>query len=301
MSEAVTIVRATWSRQGLLPLIIPAGAAGFCALFLAFLGMRAGDSAQYDVTPASTGFALFASAVIASGALVLLRLRQGSIGPLFALATGALVFTVLALFSIGLLVLPVGLLLLVIAVRRLRRRGTPAAVRAAAAGAAIGIGGIAFLLAMLQLAVAVCRSDGGGATSSGGLFGRVSYSSGGYSTATGESGGYIDEGDRIAYFTCAGGKMTDFHRLPLPQGSWVVTTQPSATVGRTVQVVFRVRPTSADDPGVLADGFDLILTCRSCAEPRPTVRGHAVPDLPSGARGRRGVDLLRSDRLPRGG
>jgi hypothetical protein len=38
----------------------------------------------------------------------------------------------------------------------------------------------------------------------------------------GDSGGYIDEGDRIAYFSCHDGKLTEFHRLPLPQGQWVV-------------------------------------------------------------------------------
>ncbi len=180
---------------------IPGGAALICALYLAFVALRAGDSAHYDVTPLSIGFVLASGVAIASGAVVLLRLRQGSIGPLFALATGALVFAFLALFSIGLLVLPVGLVLLVVALRQLRQRGTPGAARAAVAGAALGIGLIAYVLVMFQPAVAECRSGGGGATSSGGLFGGVSYSSGGYNTATGESGGFIDEGDRIAYFT----------------------------------------------------------------------------------------------------
>ncbi len=70
--------------------------------------------------------------------------------------------------------------------------------------------------------------------------------------------------------------MTDFHRFPLPQGGWVVTTQPSATVGRSLMIVFRVRPTTAQDSGPPADGFDFTVTCRTCAQPQPPVRGHAT-------------------------
>ena len=92
----------------------------------------------------------------------------------------------------------------------------------------------------------------------------------------GESSGFIDEGDRIAYFTCSGGKMTDFHRLSLPQGNWIVISQPFATVGRTVMIVFRVRPTSAQDASLPADGFDFTVSCRTCAQPQPTVSGHAI-------------------------
>jgi len=92
---------------------------------------------------------------------------------------------------------------------------------------------------------------------------------------SGESGGYIDEGDRIAYFSCHDGKLTDFHRESLPQGQWVVTTQPAATVGRTLMVVFRVRPV-AGDSSVPTEGFDFSVTCRTCPEPRPVVRGHVV-------------------------
>lgn len=127
--------------------------------------------------------------------------------------------------------------------------------------------------------MAECRINGGG-TSSGGLFGSTSLSSGSYSSLNGESGGYVDEGDRIAYFSCRDGKLIDFHREPLPQGQWVVTTQPAATVGRAVMIVFRVRLAAAD--AIPADGFDFSATCRTCAEPRPVVRGHVDR---TGARG----------------
>ena len=206
--------------------------------------------------------------------MVVLRLRESAVGARFAVAVGALVFAVLAMFGIGLLILPIALLLLGFAVRQLLRRRSWRAVRAAVAGALIGVGAVAYLLVLNQPAVAECRINGS-ATSSGGLFGSTGLSSGGYSTPSGESGGYIDEGDRIAYFSCHDGKLTDLHREPLPQGQWVVTTQPAATVGRTVMVVFRVRPL-AGDSSIPTDGFDFSATCRTCPEPRPVVRGHVV-------------------------
>lgn len=258
-------------------------AAALSGLSLALVALRAGDSAHIDVTPLSIGFAFAAGLAVASGAVALLRLRQGSVGPRFALAVGALVFALLALFSIGLLILPIALLLLAFAFRDLRRRRSSPAARAAAAGAAIGVGAIAYLLVLIQPAVAECRINGG-TTSSGGLFAPISLSSSGYSTPSGESGGYIDEGGRIAHFSCRDGKMTDFRRESLPQGNWVVTTQPFATVGRNVMIVFRVRPKGPDDPGLPADGFDFTATCRTCAEPQPTVRGRAVLDRPRAPR-----------------
>lgn len=253
-------------------LLIPVGAASLGGFYLAFTALRAGDSMHFDVTPLSTAFALVAGLAIAAGVVVVIRLGERQIGARFALAAGTLVFAILALFSIGLLILPVALLLLGLAVRLLLQRRSGRAVRAAVAGALIGVGVIAYLLVLNQPAVAACQPNGGGSTSSGGLFGSTSVSSGGFSTTAGDSGGYIDEGDRIAYFSCHDGKLTEFHRLALPVGQWVVTTQPSATVGRPVTVVFRLRPLAVDSPTA---GFDFSATCRTCAEPRPVVRGHA--------------------------
>lgn len=255
-------------------LLIPVGAAILGSVYLAFMALRAGDSMHFDVTPLSTAFALMAGLAIAAGVVVVLRLREGSVGARFAVAVGALVFAVLAVFSIGLLILPIALLLLGFAVRQLLRRRSGRAMRAAIAGALIGVGAVAYLLVLNQPAVAECRINGG-ATSSGGLFGSTGLSSGSYSMPSGESGGYIDEGDRIAYFSCRDGKITDFHRESLPQGQWVVTTQPAATVGRTLMVVFRVRPLTGNS-SIPTDGFDFSATCRTCPEPRPVVRGHVV-------------------------
>ena len=254
-------------------LLISLGAALLSGFYLAFMTLRAGDTMHIDVTPYSTAFAFVAGLAIVAGVVIVLRLREIAVGARFGIAAGGLVFGVLALFSIGLLILPVALLLLGFGIRQLVRRGSGAAARAAMAGAVAGVGAVAYLLVLIQPAAAECRANGGGATSSGGLFGPIALSQGGFSMPNGESGGYIDEGDSIAYFSCRDGKLTDFHRETLPQGNWVVTTEPFAIVGRTVLVVFRVRPVAGDP--VPAAGFDFSVTCRTCAEPRPVVRAHA--------------------------
>ena len=254
-------------------LLIPLGAAFLAGFYLVFITLRAGDSMHIDVTALSTAFAFCAGMAIAAGLAVVLLLREGALGARFSMAIGLLVFALLAIFSIGLVILPIALLLLGFGVRQLARRRSGQAVRAALAGAVIGVGAVAYLLVLIQPAAAECRADGGVATSSGGLFGSTALSQGGSSMPNGDSSGYIDEGDRIAYFTCRDGKLTAFHRDALPVGKWVVATDPSATVGRIVMVVFRVRPAAGDS--VPADGFDFSVMCRTCSEPRPIVRAHA--------------------------
>ncbi len=206
--------------------LIPLGALVLLGFYLVLTGIRSDESAHIDVTPLTIGFALAAALAITAGAVAALTSRRARVAALFAVATGLLVFSVIDVFGIGLLVLPFAIAVLVLAIRRLRRESSSNALRAAAAGAVIGIGAIAYLLILIQPAEAECRAGGGGSTSSGGLFGPIVRSQGGYATASGEQGGYIDEGDRIAYFSCQGAKMTDFHRERLPAGEWSVTTQP---------------------------------------------------------------------------
>jgi len=254
-------------------LLVPLGAAFLASFYLAFMALRAGDTMHIDVTALSTAFAFCAGLAIAAGLAVVLLLHEGALGARFGLAIGLLVFALLAMFSIGLVILPIALLLLGFAVRQLAGRRSGQAVRAALAGAIIGVGAVAYLLVLIQPAAAECRANGGGATSSGGLFGSTAVSQGGSSLPNGGSSGYIDEGDDIAYFTCREGKLADFHREALPAGTWLVATDPSATVGRNMTVVFRLRP--AAGASVPADGFDFSVTCRTCSEPRPIVRAHA--------------------------
>src|SRR5437867_12177027 len=102
--------------------LIPVGAGILAGCYLAFMALRAGDSMHFDVTPLSTTFALAAGLAIVAGLVVVLGAHEGAIGARFAVAAGALVFGVLAIFSIGLLILPIALLLFGFAVRGLLRR-----------------------------------------------------------------------------------------------------------------------------------------------------------------------------------
>ena len=257
-------------------LVIPFGAVALVGVYLALVAVRSGESAHIDVTPLTLGFAGAAGLTIAAGAVAAWATGRPKLSAAFAVASGLLVFSVLALFSIGLAVAPLAVLMLVLAIRRLRREPSPSAVRGAAAGLVIGVGAIAYLLVLIQPASAECRAGGFGMTSSGGLFGSTARSQGGFSSVEGSQGGYIDEGDRVAFFSCRGSTMTDFHREWLPAGTWSVTTQPAPTVGHSVAIVFRVRPDRRVDP-IPADGFAFSAICRTCAEPRPTISGHATP------------------------
>lgn len=256
-------------------LAIPAGALALVGLYLASVALRSGESAHVDVTPWSIGVAFGAALAIAGGTVATWASGRPSLGAIFALAAGLLVLAPLSVFSIGIFVLPVAVLVLVIAIRRLRRDGSPRALPAAVAGVVIGIGALVYLLVLIQPASAECRAGGGGMTSSGGLFSPIARSQGGFSSVGGRQGGYIDEGDQIAFFSCQGAKMTDFHRESLPAGTWSVTTQPAPTVGRSVTIVFRIRPSAGIDP-IPADGFAFSATCRTCPEPRPTISGRVT-------------------------
>ncbi|MGH2378999.1 MAG: hypothetical protein ACRDGT_11050 [Candidatus Limnocylindria bacterium] len=254
-------------------LAIPLGALALVSGYLLIVEMRSGDSAHIDVTPVTLGVSAAAGLAVAAGTVALGALRSWSVGALFALAAALLALSFLALFSIGLAVLPVGLVVLAIAIRRLRREGRP--MGAAASGVVIGLGLVAYLLVVNQPATAACRA-GGGTTSSGGLFGSSAGSGGSYATADGIQFGYIDEGERIAYFSCEGAKLTGFRREPLPTGNWSVTTQPFPTVGRKVTITFRAGPDADDEALRSGDAIDFTASCRTCAEPRPTLSGRAV-------------------------
>ncbi|MGH2378800.1 MAG: hypothetical protein ACRDGT_10025 [Candidatus Limnocylindria bacterium] len=252
------------------------GTAAVVGLYLLVVEVRSGESAHIDVTPLTLGFAAAAGVAMAAGTVALRALRSWRVGLLFALAAALLAFSFLAMFSIGLAVLPAGLVVLALAIRRLRREAPTSGWRTAASGTVIGIGAIAFLLVANQPAVAECREGGGVASSSGGLFGGMARSSGGYVTAAGIQLGYIDEAERIAYFTCEGATLTGFRRVPLPAGDWSVTTQPFPTVGRNVMIIFRAGPAASGDFIGSTETMDFTATCATCAEPRPSLSGRAV-------------------------
>ncbi|MDP9320730.1 MAG: hypothetical protein M3P16_06515 [Chloroflexota bacterium] len=134
----------------------------------------------------------------------------------FGLLAGAgLLFGALAIFSIGLLVLPVAIVVLVVLARAIRRAPLSVARRAAVGGAVIGYGLVLVLIGLLVPPTVECFANGGGSTSSQ----RWSQSGGGYTvtssgstTVDGVQTGRIESPNSIATYRCEQGRIVEFHR-----------------------------------------------------------------------------------------
>ena len=183
--------------------------------FPAFLALRAAGTAVFE--PERFDFVLLGAAAfgIAIGVQVVPWRSGRRIALLALFASAALLFGFLALFSIGLAVMPVGMLLLVVLFRALRR-GPGYVTRAAAlGGASIGYSVVLLFIALIVPATAECFANGAG-TSSGRWrgSGQQQYSSGGggISGQPGVVTGYAEYSDSVVTFRCEGGRMVEFQR-----------------------------------------------------------------------------------------
>jgi len=186
-------------------------------LFPTFLSLRAAGTAVFE--PERFDFVLLGAAAfgIAVGVQVVAWRRGRRVALLALFASAALLFGFMAVFSIGLAILPVGIVLLVVLFRALRRG--PASVTRAAAlgGAAMGYSAILLYLALIVPATAECFPNGAG-TSSGRWrgSGQQQYT-GGASGVGGQQGvftGYAEYSDSVVTFRCDGGRMVEFQRTP---------------------------------------------------------------------------------------
>jgi hypothetical protein len=107
-------------------------AASAALLFPIYLGLRAGGNKVFE--PQSFDFALVAVAAfaIALGALIVPWRSATAVAVLGLLSGAGLLFGALAIFSIGLVVLPVAIVLLVVLARAIRRAPLSAARRSVA-------------------------------------------------------------------------------------------------------------------------------------------------------------------------
>ena len=184
--------------------------------FPAFLALRAAGSAVFE--PERFDFVLLGAAAfgIAIGAQVVPWRGGRRIALLALFASAALLFGFMAVFSIGLAVLPLGTVLLVMLFRALRRApGYASRAAAALGGASIGYSAVLLYLALIVPATAECFPNGAG-TSSGRWrgSGQQQYT-GGASNVGGQSGvytGYAEYSDSVVTFRCEGGRMMEFHR-----------------------------------------------------------------------------------------
>jgi hypothetical protein len=191
-------------------------AAAFATLlFPLYLSILAGSSKVFE--PQSFDFALVALAVfaIAIGAQIVPWRGATNVAVLGVLAGAGLLFGALAIFSIGLLVLPVAIVLLVVLARAIRGAPLLAARPAALGGAVIGYGLLLVLIGLLVPPTVECFANGGGSTSSQ----RWNQSGGGYtvtstgtSTIDGVQTGRIESLNSIATYRCEQGRIVEFHR-----------------------------------------------------------------------------------------
>ena len=192
---------------GLLVAVVAVGA------FPAILELRSMGTKKFE--PEQMDFALLAGSTFALsiGAQVVPWRAAPYLTLLATLATAALLFGVLAMFSIGLAFVPAGLVLLLLLYRALRRVPDNIATRGGFGGAAVG-----FALPLLYIALAVpatveCFPNGGG-TSSRRWHPSSQFSSSGRVGVDGVQPGEIIESDSTVAYRCENGRLVEFTRTP---------------------------------------------------------------------------------------
>lgn len=185
-------------------------------MFPWLLSLRAAGTKIFE--PERFDYALLAGAAFgfAFGAQVVPWRRAPYVAFLAILATGFLLFGVMAIFSIGIAFLPAGIVIMLLLYRALRRRDLASARPAALGGALIGFAVVLLYLAQAVPATAECFPNGAG--SSSGRWrgsGQALVSSGG--SIGGKDGvftGRSEYPDSVVTFRCEGGRLVEFQRVP---------------------------------------------------------------------------------------
>lgn len=183
--------------------------------FPAFLSLRAAGRAVFE--PERFDFVLLGAAAfgIAVGVQVVPWRRSRRVALLALFASAALLFGCMAVFSVGLAVLPLGIVLLVVLFRALQRGPASVTGGAALGGALIGYSCVLLFLAAIVPATAECLPNGAG-TSSGRWrgSGQQQYTGGGGGGQLGVFTGYAEYADSVVTFRCEDGRMVEFQRTP---------------------------------------------------------------------------------------
>ena len=190
---------------------------GATIIFPIYLSLRAGDNKVFEPHPFDLTLVALATFAIAIGAQVVPWQAATSVAVLGVLVGFGLLFGAFAIFSIGLLVLPLSLVLLVVLARAIRRHPLSLARRAALGGAVVGYGLVFLLIALIIPATVECNANGGGSTSSQRWersSGNYTVTSSGSSTIDGVQTGRIESSSSIATYRCEQGRIVEFHRDP---------------------------------------------------------------------------------------
>jgi hypothetical protein len=191
-------------------------AAAFATLlFPVYLSLRAGSNAVFEPHPLDFGLVALATFGIAIGVQIVPWRAARNVAVLGTLVGAGLLFGALAILSIGVLVLPVAIVLLVVLARAIGRAPLSMARPAALGGAVIGYGLVLLFIALIIPATVECFANGGGRTSSqrwGQSGGGYTVRSSGSSTVDGVQTGQIESSNSVATYRCEQGRIVEFRR-----------------------------------------------------------------------------------------
>jgi hypothetical protein len=182
--------------------------------FPAFLTIRGAGSAVFE--PERFDFVLLGAAAfgIAIGVQLVPWRRARRVAALALFASAALLFAFMAAFSIGLAFLPLGIVLLVVLFRALRRDPGSATGAAALGGAAIGYSSVLLYIALIVPATVECRPNSVSTSSHRwpGSAQQQLTSKGGGGPQPGVYTGTSEYADSVVTYRCEGGSLVDFQR-----------------------------------------------------------------------------------------
>lgn len=186
--------------------------------FPAILALRGAGTAVFE--PERFDYVLLAAATFAMavGAQVVPWRRASYVALLATLASGFLLFGVLAAFSIGIAFLPAGIVLMLLLYRAIARGQRSTASAAALGGALLGYAAVLLFLAQGVPPTAECFPNGAGTSSRRwpGAAQQMQYggSIGGGGSETGVFTGRSEFADSVVTFRCEDGRMVEFQRTP---------------------------------------------------------------------------------------
>ena len=204
MSAALRIVVVAMAAAALATLAFPV-----------YLTLRAGDNKVFEAQPFDFALVAISTFVIAAGVQAVPWRSSTNVAVLGTLVGAGLLFGVLAIFSVGLLVLPVAVVLLIVLARAIRRAPLSLARRASLGGAVVGYGIVLLFIAVIIPPTVECFANGGGSTSSqrwGQSGGGYTVTSSGVSTVDGVQTGRIESSNSVATYRCEQGRIAEFRR-----------------------------------------------------------------------------------------
>jgi hypothetical protein len=190
-------------------------AASATLLYPIYLSLLAGNNKVFEPHPVDFALVAIAAFALAVGAQFMPWRAGTNVAVLGTLVGAGLLFGALAIFSIGLFVLPVALVLLVVLARAIPRRPLAVTRPAALGGAIVGYSLVLLFIALIIPPTVACSPNGGSTSSqrwdrSGGF----TTSSSGSSTVDGVQTGRIESPSSIATFRCEQGRVVEFRRDP---------------------------------------------------------------------------------------